>query len=436
MSEATEADSDDAVRLPPVSEDDPCGPDLDIAGDADFLNYLADMEGRLPTAYFSFDPKTFDFDKAFADGLALLDRSQDVRLLVLMAKLAILRRDLDGFVLWLRRLAFLLSERWDSVNPKGEDDGDGGRDFLGRMAPLYTLDDTPVVILPLQHAPLVMTPREGPVTYRSVLVATGEVNAREKEKGPDNATIEATLLNCEFDDLAAVHAKFASLKTALADIRNASTANAGFDQAVRLEALPRLVDRILAYLQAAVVRRNPDAAVAEEAAGEDTRQAPASTGTSGRQEVRTRADADAMLSAALDYFLRNEPSSPAVLLIEQSRALLGKNIFEVMQLMVPSHADSARVAIGINPAFTVSVNAVASTSLEDDLTIEPPTAPDRASALALLGVVAAHCRTTEPSSPIPLLLDRARTLSARDFLGLLKEMFPEEVLATMKIGGD
>lgn len=436
MTDTIDAASEDDIGLPPISEEEPCGPDLDLAGDADFLNYLADMEGRLPTAFFAFDPKNFDFDTAMGAGIALLDRTQDVRLIVLLAKLAILRRDLDAFILWLRRLAWLLTECWDSVNPKGEDDGDGGLDFLGRMAPLYTLDDSPVVILPLQHAPLIMTPRDGAVTFRAILVASGEVNAREKEKGPDSATIEATLLNCDLDELAGVHAKLARLKTALADIRSAATKNAGFEQAVRLEAMPRLVERILAYLHAAIVRRNPDAAVEEEPAGDDGQRTATDAKPTGRLEIRTRADADAMLSAALDYFLRHEPSSPVVLLIEQSRALLGKNIFEVMQLMVPSQADSARVAIGVNPAFTVSVNAVSSSSMEDELTIEPPDAADRATALALLGVVAIHCRTTEPSSPIPLLLDRARALSTRDFLGLLKEMFPEEILTTMKIGGE
>ena len=45
---------DDA--LPPISEDDPCGPDLDLEGDADFLNYMASASGQLPASYFRFDP--------------------------------------------------------------------------------------------------------------------------------------------------------------------------------------------------------------------------------------------------------------------------------------------------------------------------------------------------------------------------------------------
>ena len=34
-----ETSLDDA--LPPISAENPCGPDLDLEGDADFLNYMA-----------------------------------------------------------------------------------------------------------------------------------------------------------------------------------------------------------------------------------------------------------------------------------------------------------------------------------------------------------------------------------------------------------
>ena len=36
--------------LPPVSADFPCGPDLEEIGDKDFMNFLATMEGLLPSS--------------------------------------------------------------------------------------------------------------------------------------------------------------------------------------------------------------------------------------------------------------------------------------------------------------------------------------------------------------------------------------------------
>ena len=49
-------------------------------------------------------------------------------------------------------------------------------------------------------------------------------------------------------------------------------------------------------------------------------------------------------------------------------------------------------------------------------------AADRASAMALLADVARWYRTAEPSNPIPLLLDKARELTAKDFASLLSEI--------------
>ena len=42
----------------------------------------------------------------------------------------------------------------------------------------------------------------------------------------------------------------------------------------------------------------------------------------------------------------------------------------------------------------------------------------------MLQQVAAHFRRAEPSSPIPLLLDRAEGIAGKDFFGLLREAFP------------
>jgi type VI secretion system protein ImpA len=48
----------------------------------------------------------------------------------------------------------------------------------------------------------------------------------------------------------------------------------------------------------------------------------------------------------------------------------------------------------------------------------------RREAVALLEDVGLFYRAREPSSPIPLLTDRARALAERDFLYLLQQMLP------------
>jgi type VI secretion system protein ImpA len=55
-------------------------------------------------------------------------------------------------------------------------------------------------------------------------------------------------------------------------------------------------------------------------------------------------------------------------------------------------------------------------------------AKTRADAIRLLEQIAAYYRVAEPSSPIPFLTERARSLAEQDFVSLLKGMLPGDVL--------
>jgi type VI secretion system protein ImpA len=59
----------------------------------------------------------------------------------------------------------------------------------------------------------------------------------------------------------------------------------------------------------------------------------------------------------------------------------------------------------------------------------------REDASRALDAVAEYFRTTEPSSPLPLLLERARRLIACDFLQVLAELVPDAVSDAKRVGG-
>ena len=133
------------------------GPISTLEGDREFMNYLAAYEGQLPDSFFSFDRKSLDFQAAFAAGATLRKRTQDLRLSLLAAKLSVLNRDFYGFAREVAEVAWLLTNRWDDVHPQGE-----RGDFSSRLAQLGTLDDSPVVVLPLQYATLAEFRARGP----------------------------------------------------------------------------------------------------------------------------------------------------------------------------------------------------------------------------------------------------------------------------------
>jgi type VI secretion system protein ImpA len=432
----------DLFALPLVSDEDPCGPDLDLEGDTEFMNFIAATEGQLPASYYAFNRASIDFAAASQAAEKLLKRTLDLRLLALLAKLSILNRDVAGFAQRIGNVAWLVKEHWEGANPRGE-----GEDYSGRIAQLTTLEDNSVVLLPLQYAPVIETNREGALSYRDQLLASGAAQPRsvtlydlrgqkqttEPEKFMPAASIERALNDVEIAKLAGAVGMLTSLGASIQSINATTTEHVGYENAVALPKLAKLVSDMTAFLRTALVRRDPSLAPPPPEAPTNDSGA-ATVAAAAPPAFASRAEVDAALASAFGYFAASEPTSPALLLIRQAREMLGKNLYEVMKLLAPPHADAARVFVGPDGVFTVPVK-----SLSNAPTAAIPSAPaepaaSRAAAIALLDAVAAHMQKAEPSSPVPYLLERARNLATRDFLSLLQDLLSDEAIAALKKG--
>jgi len=432
----------------PLAKADPCGPDLDLAGDPDYLNFFAQTEGLLPSSFFSiedgrpFDRASVDLTRQIEAIKPLWERSRDLRLLVIRARLMILDRDLGGFAVSLAAIAEWLDHFWDELHPRAVD-GDLG----ARVAALGSLD-LPTVVFPLQYAPLCEGRRIGTTTYRSWMIASGEVKPRAGEqKHPSTALTEA-IADAPPEVLAATRKHMALLKASLVRIRDIFAkrgASAG------LESLPALADKIQGFV-------DPRASLDKEAVtggaeNDDVSATARERTTAGAlsDAPASLADAQQALAAIAAYYSRSEPSSPTLPLVRQAHQLIGKSFFEVMSILVPTQMEKAAFQIGADQFFELPVGKLSKLS---DAAPPPPdgadaaklTAPSdgggsiqyhiksRAQAIALLDQVQRFFRNAEPSSPVPMLCDRARALAERDFMGVLREVLPKSSLKNF--GGD
>jgi len=444
-----------------VSDTEPCGPDLDLAGDPDYMNFVARAEGLLPATFFSgpdgkpFDRGSIDFAAEFATIGPIIERTRDLRLLALLAKFLILNRDLTGFIGCVGLIDTLLKHRWDDVHPQATDG-----DFAVRTAAVESLDDMPPVVFPLQYLPLINHRRLGPVSYRTWMIATGEAKPREGEEIHDAAAIEVALMEEELPVLIERREQFQTLQSALASIRDACVDQLGADRAAKLERLPALAEKIRALLESVVAKRDPSLATAPAAGA----QAEAASGPSSvpAGAVTSNRDVIDALAAIADYFARSEPSNPALLLVRQAEQLMGKSFVDVMRVLVPNHMEHAAVRIGKDQMFDLPIErlsefAQVAPSLPDPSEEAPAQepAPDsetpsdfpaadpsgatsatlrrievrsRGDATRLLDQIGSFYRVAEPSSPVPFLTDRARSFAERDFLSLLKEFLPPDAL--------
>lgn len=410
----------------PLSDADPCGPDLDLAGDVEYLNFFAQTEGLLPSSFFSandgrpFDRASVDLPRQIDAIAPLWERSRDLRLLAISARLTIMNRDLAGFSASIAAIANWLDNFPNDVHPRA----DGG-DLAARAAALGSLD-LPTVVFPLQYAPLCEGRRVGVVSYRAWMIASGDVKPRIGEQKHPSAALTEAIADAPPDVTAATRRQIAMLKTSLARIRDIFLMQGA---SPGLENLPALVDKIQLLVDPQAAIRDESAAAAEgdvAPAGD----APASL-----------ADAQQALAAIADYYSRSEPSSPTLPLVRQAHQLIGKSFFEVMSILVPQQMDKAAFQIGADQFFELPVNKLSKlpegvpVSDGSPLSLRPGGSPQyrietRPQAIALLEQVQRFFRHSEPSSPVPMLCDRARALAERDFMGVLREVLPKAALKT------
>jgi type VI secretion system protein ImpA len=175
-------------------------------------------------------------------------------------------------------------------------------------------------------------------------------------------------------------------------------------------------------------------------------QHPAS-GELATASLTSHADAKLALAAIAEYYGRAEPSSPALPLVRQAHQLIGKSFLEIITVLVPSHVDQAAFQIGTAQVFDLPVNKISflsanpadiEVSVADGVASADSNrfgaegrsyrAESRGQALALLESVQRYFRYSEPSSPVPMLCERARALAERDFMSVLEDVLPKSAL--------
>ena len=436
-----------AALCAPLSDADPCGPDLDLEGDPDYFNYVAQVEGILPTSYFSvedgrpFDPTTIDIDGQLTALKPLMARSRDLRMLIARARLVVLKRDLGGFAATVAAMAELLENLWDAVHPRPQDG-----DATARTTVIAALD-APTVIFPLQYTPFFEAPRVGPISYRGWMIAMGEAKARTGDQTQTAATITEAIIDADPAALAGARKHMRVLKSSLDRIRNAFMLQGG---SAGLQGISTLAGKMLAFIDPQGAATDAAAAAGAGAADGAQRQDAGPAKPAGPAPTSI-GEAREALAAIADYYSRCEPSSPTLPLVRQAHQLIGKSFLEVITILMPSQIDKAAFQIGSDQFFDLPVgklSGVSEVSPASSGNGADPAGDGQASApaarrYAIEARAPGDCdarsrpalfRQSEPSSPVPMLCERARMLAERDFMSVLRDVLPKSALKT--IGSD
>ncbi|MBT0957265.1 type VI secretion system ImpA family N-terminal domain-containing protein [Alphaproteobacteria bacterium KMM 3653] len=425
--------------LEPISEDDPCGPDLSATYDEDFELYYFEAIEKVPTRFVVnsdtgevFDRKSIDIKAEVKTIGKLLERSRDLRLLSLEAQFQALSGTMGGFSECLQIMAALMEKYWIEVNPKIE-----GGDASERRTQLELLDELSSVIMPIEHMPLFRDRRIDTVTYRDYQIATGAKDPRANETPGDAGAISVALQSA--DNAEAVDKLYADLTGATTAIESIINACRLADSAAFSPGMDNLKS-LLTEMTKFVADARPDLAgdgaaeegegTAEEGAdGAPSGAAPSTPALTGA--IKSHTEARAALLAVEHYFLRFEPSAPALILVRQAQELIGKPLTEALDVLLPGMSENARIDFGSESGFLMDVNrmrilAGAQSEESSDAPygpIEPMEAETRDQASGLISAVESFFRQTEPSSPVPILLFKAKTYMNRDFSAIISDLF-------------
>ncbi|MCL1629204.1 type VI secretion system ImpA family N-terminal domain-containing protein [Roseibaca sp. V10] len=426
----------------PLSADAPCGPDLLMDGDTAFDDYDLDASERLPDKFFNaegkalVDPASIRVQDELTKAANLLSRAYDLRVLAALAQYCALARNLSVLTDVFEATAILLETHGKHVHPQM--DGE----IVVRQNTLELLANKPTLVMPLEFMPMAEDRRLRALTWRKYAVAMDLRRAMAEDgQTVDAESLLAALRSAENgEQVSASHALLKRLDTAAQTIQNLCLIDEDMPFRPDLDPLRGQVGDMLRLLEQArpdlaggVVEDTADDAGSPQdmpthsGAGPTPHEAaPAPAGSIGSLMQARRA-----LDALDAYFSVHEPSSPSFLLVRQARELVGRPLVEALELLVPERFESARIDFSRDMGFVLTMDRMRalseldrndSTEDESDL----PVVATRAEAASMMSALERYFTTTEPSSPVPLLMTRARGYLNQSFSAILAELFPPE----------
>lgn len=429
--------------LTPVADALPCGPDLDSTDDAEFLDYYYDALGRIPEKYIKpgmegdkgritedwvFDPKSINIKGETAKIEALLERTRDIRLMTLWAQFECLAGRPDGLARALDGLAAMMEVYGDALHPVLDGNTTARREALQELTQPISM------ITGLRTMGLVGS---ATVTLRKLQVADGRFSPHSGELDLSSQALRSSLAGAEnrkaVDDMLgfAVHMTESLHRIAAACSMGSTPFSPNFNPTLE----------VLDELRSEIVAARPDLraldadvpVVDAPSTDEGANDAPAPR---AQTQLKNHAEARQALIACEMYFERNEPSSASLLLIRQSRQLIGQPLIAALEALLPDQCGTASIAFAPQTGFVIPAARLKALSDEglpsnvpapdapDDVA-DPPVIGNTSDVGGVLRVVEDFFHARERSSPVPILLQRARAYLDKNFQEIVDELIPK-----------
>ena len=274
---------------------------------------------------------------------AVLERSHDLRAAVVLAMAELRLRGLEGFAEVTTYIRRCLQEYWETCHPQLDADDDD--DPTMRINAILGLADGQTVLPALKEVSLAEAQGVGRASLRDIAIAEGEISPPEgMGEVPSSALIQAVFTAA---DPAKLEERLDQARTIQGDLEAIDQvfAERTPGDGPELDPLIRVVRRIVGRLAEAVgVPADASGADADEAGG-----APAAAGAapSAPGTINSPRDVEAALDRIIQYYEKQEPSSPLPILLMRARRLVGADFVTIIKDIAPGGMDNVVLVGGI-----------------------------------------------------------------------------------------
>lgn len=409
--------------LAPVSDENPCGEDLE---DLTEYHELEDyVKGKEETQFSEAVPPEWKKAEKLAQDLLLQGKHMWVISHLICAMTA--NHGIAGLNQGAKFLSEALSTFWEGIFP--ETYPEDANPYETRMNVLSSLADfTSPLMVNLRQMPICRSRQFGEFSFRDILLSRGELKAAEGEKTPDKNMIEAAVRDTDPEYIDDMIRLMTEAMEYIRGIDNFLDEAAGEQN--NTSNITKIEDTLKSILAAVEPWAGPqvqDEANEEEGGDEDVAELPGQApegpaaptdkprGPGAPAALNSRDDVYALLGEMIRWYEQNEPASPVAMILLRAKTLVGKDFFQIISSIMGPDVPQVRTLFGSPEEHPAQGNEPLIQQISFDLR-------SRHDILNWLEKASLWYRATEPSSPVPLFLHRAKQLVGKNFEQIISEI--------------
>ncbi|USN99058.1 MAG: type VI secretion system protein TssA [Phycisphaeraceae bacterium] len=365
-----------------ISPDEPCGPDLEY--DGDFIALMHDAEGRPPKltpdgqlVEEGEDPNWRDVRNRC---VAMFDRTVDLRVGLVLVNALMCDAGMAGLRDGLELLKTMCERHWDHLHPQLDPDDDNDPTMRMNLvsafaAPIGADGDPRRFQQRLREVPLAESRQLGRFNLRDLLIAAGEITPPAGAASvPNEGLIDGAFQDTDGDGLKETGKAAEACVELSKALDKWITSKVGASQACDLSPWHNALGDLHKRLTQRIEARFPGETTQEDAAPAGGPPSADGAGAPLTGAINSRDDVIRALQKVLEYYARQEPSSPIPLLVRRAQRMVTMNFVDIIRELSPGALDQIRVIGGDESMSAAPVPIPASTPAAPAPKAPPPPA--------------------------------------------------------------